>query len=254
MGMTGLREPGFVLVPADRAPGAPAGADAVRGVWQVLDDIAEALVVSSSSAHEDTEESSTGRFRPVPDVRGWEAFQDAVRAVLDSARHAQSLRPSDGTPPDDGAAVLVQPTVRAAAGGVLSTADPVTGHTDRILVTVASGEWRARTPDRRQRTGRALPADPLRPAGADRTARTGRAAAAGPPADHPARVTGEEGRAGLRRAAGHGVRLRRRRETWLLEARPIIAATPRPTCGIQGAGPDRTAAAVPGDGPARSPH
>jgi pyruvate,water dikinase len=129
--------PGFVLVPADRAPGAPAGAEAVRGVWQVLDDIAEALVVRSSSAHEDTEETSTaGRFGPVSDVRGWEAFQDAVRAVLDSARHAQ---PPEGTPPDDGTAVLVQPMLRAAVSGVLSTADPLTGLTDRILVTVVNG-------------------------------------------------------------------------------------------------------------------
>ncbi|MFF0013726.1 PEP/pyruvate-binding domain-containing protein [Streptomyces sp. NPDC005374] len=128
--------PGFVLVPADRAPGAPAGGDAVHGVWQVLDDIAEALVVRPSSVHGDTEEfSAAGPIDPVPGVRGWEAFQDAVRAVLDPARQAQLPGPPDG-----GTAVLVQPMLRAAVGGVLSTADPVTGHTDRLLVTVVSGE------------------------------------------------------------------------------------------------------------------
>lgn len=127
--------PGFVLVPADRAPGAPAGGDAVQGVWQVLDDIAEALVVRPSSVHGDTKESSTvGSVDPVPDVRGWEAFQDAVRAVLDPARHARLPGPPNG-----GTAVLVQPMLRAAVGGVLSTADPVTGHTDRIVATVVSG-------------------------------------------------------------------------------------------------------------------
>ncbi|NEA98647.1 PEP/pyruvate-binding domain-containing protein [Streptomyces sp. SID13726] len=132
--------PGFVLVPADRAPDAPLGEYAVRAAWRELDGDRRALVVRSSSAHEDTEDSSmAGRFDSVLDVRGWEAFQAAVRTVLESARRVQPLRPPRDAPPDDGMAVLVQPMLRATVGGVMFTADPVAGRTDRILVSAVSG-------------------------------------------------------------------------------------------------------------------
>ncbi|MCT9077340.1 PEP/pyruvate-binding domain-containing protein [Streptomyces fulvoviolaceus] len=132
--------PGFVLVPADRAPGAPVGEEAVRTAWQALDGAGQALVVRSSSAHEDTEDSSmAGRFDSVLDVRGWEGFTTAVQTVLDSARRVQPLRPPADAPPDDGMAVLVQPMMRAAVGGVMFTADPVAGRTDRLLVSVVGG-------------------------------------------------------------------------------------------------------------------
>lgn len=132
--------PGFVLVPADRVPGAPVGEEAVRTAWQALDGVGQALVVRSSSAHEDTEDSSmAGRFDSVLDVRGWEEFTTAVQTVLDSARRVQPLRPPADAPPDDGMAVLVQPMMRAAVGGVMFTADPVAGRTDRLLVSVVAG-------------------------------------------------------------------------------------------------------------------
>ncbi|MET8981818.1 PEP/pyruvate-binding domain-containing protein [Streptomyces sp. NPDC004539] len=132
--------PGFVLVPADRAPGADAGEEAVRAAWESLANTHGALVVRSSSAHEDTEDSSmAGRFDSVLDVRGWGDFLTAVRTVLDSARRVQVLRPAAGTPPDAGMAVLVQPMLRAAIGGVMFTADPVAGRTDRILVSAVRG-------------------------------------------------------------------------------------------------------------------
>ncbi|MFE3850349.1 hypothetical protein ACFXPN_04305 [Streptomyces griseorubiginosus] len=54
--------PGVVLVPADRAPGAATGEDAVRSAWRAPAGPEErALVVrSSSSAHEDTDRPSAG--------------------------------------------------------------------------------------------------------------------------------------------------------------------------------------------------
>ncbi|WP_416968022.1 PEP/pyruvate-binding domain-containing protein [Streptomyces sp. 4F14] len=132
--------PGFVLVPADRAPDAPVGEDAVRAAWEALTGTADALVVRSSSAHEDTEDSSmAGRFDSVLDVKGWDDFTRAVRTVLDSARRVQVLRPAADAPEGDGMAVLVQPMLRAAIGGVMFTADPVAGRTDRILVSAVRG-------------------------------------------------------------------------------------------------------------------
>jgi pyruvate,water dikinase len=69
--------PGFVLVPGDRAPWAATPAGAVRSAWRALSGERERpLVVRSSSAHEDTEDSSTaGRFESVPHVRGCAGHQ-----------------------------------------------------------------------------------------------------------------------------------------------------------------------------------
>lgn len=133
--------PGFVLVPANRAPWAAAGEDAVRSAWRALASSEERpLVVRSSSAHEDTEDSSmAGRFESVLDVRGWEEFTIAVQIVLDSAGRVRPLRPPEGAPDDDGMAVLVQPMLQSAVGGVMFGADPVEGRTDRILVSAVPG-------------------------------------------------------------------------------------------------------------------
>ncbi|MFI1354392.1 PEP/pyruvate-binding domain-containing protein [Streptomyces sp. NPDC020898] len=133
--------PGFVLVPAGRAPWAATGEDAVRSAWRALAGPEErALVVRSSSAHEDTEDSSmAGRFESVLDVRGWEEFTIAVQIVLDSAGRVRPLRPPEDIPDGDGMAVLVQPMLQSAVGGVMFGADPVEGRTDRILVSAVPG-------------------------------------------------------------------------------------------------------------------
>ena len=133
--------PGFVLVPTDQAPGAATGEDAVRSAWRALAGPEErALVVRSSSAHEDTEDSSmAGRFESVLDVRGWEEFTIAVQIVLDSAGRVRPLRPPEENPDGDGMAVLVQPMLQSAVGGVMFGADPVEGRTDRILVSAVPG-------------------------------------------------------------------------------------------------------------------
>ncbi|MEV7891177.1 PEP/pyruvate-binding domain-containing protein [Streptomyces sp. NPDC002817] len=135
--------PGFVLVPADRAPWAAAGEDAVRSAWRALagpEEQERPLVVRSSSAHEDTEDSSmAGRFESLLDVRGWEEFAIAVQVVLDSAGRVRPLRPPGEIPDDDGMAVLVQPMLASAVGGVMFGADPVEGRTDRILISAVPG-------------------------------------------------------------------------------------------------------------------
>ncbi|WP_433893109.1 PEP/pyruvate-binding domain-containing protein [Streptomyces sp. CA-111067] len=131
--------PGFVLVPAARAEGAPAGADALRAAWRQLGgEDGRPLVVRSSSAHEDTEESSmAGRFESVLDVRGWTAFHEAVRRVLESAARVPGAH-AEGDP-FGGMAVLVQPMLKAASGGVMFGADPVEGRFDHILVSAVTG-------------------------------------------------------------------------------------------------------------------
>lgn len=135
--------PGFVLVPAGRAKGAPTGEEAVRRAWRELaGEDGRPLVVRSSSAHEDTENSSmAGRFESVLDVTGWEEFTTAVGTVWDSARRVQVLHPPEGRDADplDGMAVLVQPMLRAVTGGVMFGADPVEGRTDRVVVSAVSG-------------------------------------------------------------------------------------------------------------------
>ncbi|MFD0502141.1 PEP/pyruvate-binding domain-containing protein [Streptomyces chiangmaiensis] len=132
--------PGFVLVPAQRAPKAPAGQKAMRRAWQALAGAhgsARAVVVRSSSVYEDTEYSSmAGRFESVLDARGWKEFTTAVRTVLDSARQVRPLRQSPSTLPGDGMAVLVQPMLTSAVGGVMFGADPVEG--------VPTASWSAR--------------------------------------------------------------------------------------------------------------
>ncbi|MFD8043117.1 PEP/pyruvate-binding domain-containing protein [Streptomyces chartreusis] len=133
--------PGFVLVPARRVPGALPDGGAVHAAWRELATTQgrqRSVVVRSSSAHEDTQDSSmAGRFESVLDVRSWEEFNAAVYKVLDSARRVRPLRPDDAH--DEEMAVLVQPMLHSAAGGVMFGADPVEGRTDRILLTVVSG-------------------------------------------------------------------------------------------------------------------
>ncbi|WP_053171262.1 PEP/pyruvate-binding domain-containing protein [Streptomyces sp. SBT349] len=116
--------PGFVVLP----PGTGLRGVPLREAWRELSgDGATPLVVRSSSAAEDTEESSmAGRFASVLDVRGWEAFTEALRTVRASG---------DGVT----MAVLVQPLVRSRAGGVLFGADPVGGRADRMLVSAVRG-------------------------------------------------------------------------------------------------------------------
>jgi pyruvate,water dikinase len=90
------------------------------------------LVVRSSSVAEDgAGQSMAGMFTSVLDVRGLDAFNDAVDEVLAS-------RTSTGLV-DAPMAVLVQPFLVSEWGGVLFSADPVSGATDRMVLSAVVG-------------------------------------------------------------------------------------------------------------------
>ncbi|MGQ0618096.1 MAG: PEP/pyruvate-binding domain-containing protein [Acidimicrobiia bacterium] len=93
---------------------------------------AHPLVVRSSSVVEDTARSSmAGQFESLLGIRGREQFAASVQTVLDSRHRAGAA----GTP----MAVLVQPLIEPALGGVLFGIDPITGRSDRRLVTAVRG-------------------------------------------------------------------------------------------------------------------
>ena len=91
-----------------------------------------ALVARSSSVVEDMATSSmAGQFESVIGITGFEAFAAAVRAVLDSRERAGAA--------EHPIAVLVQPLIEPLYGGVMFGIDPVTGRTDRRVVSAVSG-------------------------------------------------------------------------------------------------------------------
>lgn len=122
--------PGAVLTtawsPTDRA--------VALAAWQtVSDDGARAVVVRSSSTGEDGATSSmAGVFDSVLDVRDPASFDAALDTVLDSAATAAGEGLVDAA-----MAILVQPMLEPTWGGVLFTADPVTGRRDRLVVAVS---------------------------------------------------------------------------------------------------------------------
>jgi pyruvate,water dikinase len=133
----GLRVlPGVVLTTAF-CEAVDAGAD-VRGHEAVRDAFARAggderaLVARSSSVVEDMSESSmAGQFESVIGIDGLDAFTQAVQAVLDSRARANAA--------DHPIAVLVQPLLDPAYGGVLFGVDPVSGRSDRRVVSAVTG-------------------------------------------------------------------------------------------------------------------
>ena len=124
--------PGFVLTTAfDRA--GPAHRDELRQAWRRLSHGGElSVVVRSSSTIEDSDATSmAGMFTSVLDVSGWEAFLAAVDTVL-ASRNVVPLVDGGGEAP---MAVLVQPFLPAVSGGVMFGLDPVSGRSDRLVVS-----------------------------------------------------------------------------------------------------------------------
>jgi pyruvate,water dikinase len=222
--------PGVVLTTAwdHRGWSHPARTDGpspARAAWDALGGNGHSLVVRSSSTNEDGGSSSmAGVFTSVLDVADWPAFVDAVDEVLASGRRAAI--------PDARMAVLVQPQLRPRWGGVLFGADPITGRTDRLLVSAVEGGpdalvsgvdsgWTATL----SRRGRVLDDQsdggfPL-PVGARRAlaALARRAAAAfGGPQDIEWAIEADG-------------------TLWLLQSRPITTPTGRPTGHVLGTGP-----------------
>jgi pyruvate,water dikinase len=91
-----------------------------------------ALVARSSSVVEDMATSSmAGQFDSVIGITGFDAFAAAVSTVLDSRKRAGAA--------DHPIAVLVQPLIEPLYGGVMFGIDPVTGRTDRRVVSAVNG-------------------------------------------------------------------------------------------------------------------
>ena len=90
------------------------------------------LVARSSSVVEDSAESSmAGRFESVIGIHGLDAFVTAVKTVLDSRIAAGAAGES--------IAVLVQPLLEPAVGGVMFGIDPVSGRSDRRIISAVRG-------------------------------------------------------------------------------------------------------------------
>ncbi|HEY3142140.1 MAG TPA: PEP/pyruvate-binding domain-containing protein [Acidimicrobiales bacterium] len=90
------------------------------------------LVARSSSVVEDMANSSmAGQFESIIGITGFDAFCDAVSAVLDSRERAGAA--------DQPIAVLVQPLIEPQYGGVMFGIDPVSGRTDRRVVSAVTG-------------------------------------------------------------------------------------------------------------------
>jgi len=196
-----------------------------RTAWERLGAGREPLVVRSSSTNEDGGSSSmAGVFTSVLDVATWADFMAAVDEVLASGARASV--------PGARMAVLVQPQLAPRWGGVLFGADPVTGRSDRLVVSAVEGGpdslvsgrvdgWtaalspRGRLLDDQGGDTAPLPRRHLRAlAGLARRA----AVAFGGPQD-------------IEWAIDHDGRL------WLLQSRPITTAVGMPTGHVLGTGP-----------------
>jgi rifampicin phosphotransferase len=105
---------------------------AVREAFERSGGDHKALVARSSSVVEDmTTSSMAGQFESVIGISGFDAFVAAVTRVLDSRKRARAA--------EYPIAVLVQPLIEPRYGGVMFGIDPVTGRTDRRIVTAVRG-------------------------------------------------------------------------------------------------------------------
>jgi pyruvate,water dikinase len=128
--------PGVVLTTAF-SDAVDAGTDvathpAVREAYERADGDSKALVARSSSVVEDMASSSmAGQFESVIGISGFDAFAEAVTAVLESRKRAGAA--------DHPIAVLVQPLIEPAYGGVMFGCGPVSGRADRRVVSAVRG-------------------------------------------------------------------------------------------------------------------
>jgi pyruvate,water dikinase len=128
--------PGVVLTTAF-CDAADAGAEvashpAVKEAFDLAGGDRRSLVARSSSVVEDMAESSmAGQFESIIGIEGFDAFVTAVAAVLDSRARAGAT--------EHPIAVLVQPLIEPRFGGVMFGCDPVSGRSDRRVVSAVEG-------------------------------------------------------------------------------------------------------------------
>jgi phosphohistidine swiveling domain-containing protein len=128
--------PGVVLTTAfcDAIDGGAEVAEhpATREAFERAGGDQRSLVARSSSVVEDTSTSSmAGQFESIIGISGFDAFVKAVTAVLDSRQRAGAA--------DQPIAVLIQPLIEPRFGGVMFGVDPVSGRTDRRVVSAVRG-------------------------------------------------------------------------------------------------------------------
>src|SRR5215218_5389026 len=105
---------------------------AVKEAFELAGGVQRSLVARSSSVVEDMAQSSmAGQFESIIGIEGFDAFVAAVAAVLDSRERAGAT--------DQPIAVLVQPLIEPMFGGVMFGVDPVSGRSDRRVVTAVRG-------------------------------------------------------------------------------------------------------------------
>jgi len=124
------------------APVPKAVRDAVLSVWRELGEAKSVAVRSSATVEDGREQSFAGQFESVLNVRGAEALLDAVKSCwlsLFSKRALAYLARQQIPVEKVKMAVLVQEMVEAERAGVVFTADPLTGATDRLVVEYVSG-------------------------------------------------------------------------------------------------------------------
>jgi phosphohistidine swiveling domain-containing protein len=133
----GLATLGGVVLTTAFSDAVDEGADvsshpAVREAFERAGGDERDLVARSSSVVEDAAESSmAGQFDSVIGIHGFDAFLNAVDKVLSSRERAGAA--------DQPIGVLVQPLIDPAFGGVMFGVDPVSGRSDRRVVTVVRG-------------------------------------------------------------------------------------------------------------------
>jgi pyruvate,water dikinase len=113
--------------------GAPVhGHPAVREAFERVGGSRRSLVARSSSVAEDTAASSmAGQFDSVIGIDGLADFEASVQIVLDSRARTTADKAPIG--------VLVQPLIEPVLGGVMFGIDPVSGRSDRRVVSAVHG-------------------------------------------------------------------------------------------------------------------
>jgi pyruvate,water dikinase len=105
---------------------------AVKEAFDLARGDERSLVARSSSVVEDMAESSmAGQFESIIGIDGFDEFASAVSAVLDSRARAQAT--------EHPIAVLVQPLIEPKFGGIMFGCDPVTGRSDRRVISAVEG-------------------------------------------------------------------------------------------------------------------
>jgi pyruvate,water dikinase len=203
------------------------------------DDGRHPVVVRSSSTNEDGGTSSmAGVFTSVLGVTGWASFVQAVDDVLASGRTGLIA----GAP----MAVLVQPQLTPRWGGVLFGADPISGRTDRLVVSACQGGpdrlvsglddgWTAVLSPR----GRVLETEPARATQAAEAVGADDGATPRPPASALRALASLAKRAAGAFGGPQDIEwaIDDGGSVWLLQSRPITTPTGKPTGPVLGAGP-----------------